>query len=151
MSDLLLHRVSMVCQLCKHDDVVKWKHFPRYWPFVRGFHRSQRSCLICYYITCLWCVSCVNMMTSSNGNIFRVTGLLWGEFTGHKGHWRGALMFSLICVWTNSWAPNGDVGDLRRHRAHYDVIVIKVMPNMIEYQISAHDRSLDWHFVELCT
>ena len=24
----------------KHDDVVKWKHFPRYWPFVRGIHRS---------------------------------------------------------------------------------------------------------------
>ena len=22
------------------DDVVKWKHFPRYWPFVRGIHRS---------------------------------------------------------------------------------------------------------------
>ena len=24
----------------KHDDVIKWKHFPRYWPFVRGIHRS---------------------------------------------------------------------------------------------------------------
>ena len=24
-----------------HDDVTKWKHFPRYWPFVRGIHRSQ--------------------------------------------------------------------------------------------------------------
>ena len=24
------------------------------------------------------------MMTSSNGNIFRVTGPLWGEFTGHR-------------------------------------------------------------------
>ena len=23
-----------------HDDVIKWKHFPRYWPFVRGNHRS---------------------------------------------------------------------------------------------------------------
>ena len=23
-----------------HDDVIKWTHFPRYWPFVRGFHRS---------------------------------------------------------------------------------------------------------------
>ena len=23
-----------------HDDVIKWKHFPRYWPFVRGFRRS---------------------------------------------------------------------------------------------------------------
>ena len=26
--------------LC-HDDVIKWKHFPRYWPFVRGIHRSR--------------------------------------------------------------------------------------------------------------
>ena len=24
----------------EHDDVIKWKHFPRYWPFVRGIHRS---------------------------------------------------------------------------------------------------------------
>ena len=23
-----------------HDDVMKWKHFPRYWPFVRGIHRT---------------------------------------------------------------------------------------------------------------
>ena len=22
------------------DDVIKWKHFPRHWPFVRGIHRS---------------------------------------------------------------------------------------------------------------
>ena len=22
----------------KHGDVIKWKHFPRYWPFVRGIH-----------------------------------------------------------------------------------------------------------------
>ena len=25
----------------KHDDVIKWRHFPRYWPFVRGIHRSR--------------------------------------------------------------------------------------------------------------
>ena len=24
----------------QHDDVIKWKHFPRYWPFVRAIHRS---------------------------------------------------------------------------------------------------------------
>ena len=29
-----------LCTLRKHDDVIKWKHFPRYWPFVRGIHRS---------------------------------------------------------------------------------------------------------------
>ena len=24
----------------RHDDVIKWNHFPRYWPFARGIHRS---------------------------------------------------------------------------------------------------------------
>ena len=42
----------------------------------------------------------------------------------HKGQWRGALMFSLICAWTNNGAINGDASDLRRHRAHYDVTVM---------------------------
>ena len=68
-------------------------------------------------------------MTQSNGNIFRVTGPLCGEFTGHcefphKGQWRGALMFTLICVWINYWAKNREAGDLRRHRAHYGVTVM---------------------------
>ena len=26
-----------------YDDVIKWKHFPRYWPFVRGIHQSPVS------------------------------------------------------------------------------------------------------------
>ena len=42
----------------------------------------------------------------------------------HKGQWRGALMFSLICVWVNGWVNNREAGDLRRHGAHYDVIVM---------------------------
>ena len=64
-----------------HDDVIKWKHFPRYWPFVRGIHRSPVNSL-------------------------------------HKGQWRGALMFSLICTWINGWVNNRKAGDLRRNRAH---------------------------------
>ena len=42
----------------------------------------------------------------------------------HKGQWRGALMFSLICVWINSWVNDSEAGDLRRYRAHYDVTVM---------------------------
>ena len=42
----------------------------------------------------------------------------------HKGQCRGALMFSWICRWTNDWANNRDAGVWRRHRAHYDVIVM---------------------------
>ena len=45
-----------------HDDVIKWKHFPRYWPFVRGIHRSPvnsphkcqwRSALM-FSLICVW-------------------------------------------------------------------------------------------------
>ena len=70
------------------------------------------------------------MMTSSNGNIFRVTGhFLRGIHRSpvnslHKGQWRGALMFSLICAWRNAWINNCEAGDLRPHRAHYDVTVM---------------------------
>ena len=41
----------------------------------------------------------------------------------HKGQWRGALMLSLIIASINGWVNNCEAGDLRRHRAHYDVIV----------------------------
>ena len=44
----------------------------------------------------------------------------------HHGQWRGALMFSLICVWINDWVNNCEAGDLRRHRAHYDVNVMTI-------------------------
>ena len=38
----------------------------------------------------------------------------------HKGRWRGAVMFSLICGWTNGWANSRKASDLRRNRSHYD-------------------------------
>ena len=44
----------------------------------------------------------------------------------HKGQWRAALMLSLICFWINGWVNHGEAGALRRHRAHYDVIVMDV-------------------------
>ena len=70
------------------------------------------------------------MMTSSNGNIFRVTGHFCGEFTGPRWiprQWRGALMFSLIYVWINDRVNNRETGDLRRYRAHYYVIVMNFL------------------------
>ena len=74
-------------EMLYHDNVIKWKHFPRYCPFVRGIHRLPVD-------------------------------------SPHKGQWRRALMFSLICAWTNGWVNNRDAGDLKRHRAHYDVNVM---------------------------
>ena len=31
---------------------------------------------------------------------------------------------SLVCAWINGWVNNHEAGDLKRHRAHYDVTVI---------------------------
>ena len=62
-------------------------------------------------------------------NIFRVTSHLCGEFTG-PGEFRAqrpvtrSLMFSLIYARINGSINNREAGDLRRHRAHYDVILM---------------------------
>ena len=55
----------------------------------------------------------------------------------HKGQWRGALMFSLICARINGWVNNGEAGDLRRRRAHYDVIVMSI-PESLQSGILVH-------------
>ena len=74
------------------------------------------------------------MMTSSNGNFFRFTGLLCREFTGDW--WfpltkaSDAQLWCLLwsAPWINSWVNNREAGDLRRHHAHYDITVM--MPTM---------------------
>ena len=44
----------------------------------------------------------------------------------HKGQWREAFIFSLICVWINGWVYNLEAGDLKRYHAHYDVTVMNM-------------------------
>ena len=62
-----------------------------------------------------------------------------------KGQWRGALMFSLILAWINTWVNNRKAGDLRRHCTHCDVIVMKhIIPienHEQQYLIQNHQRS----------
>ena len=42
----------------------------------------------------------------------------------HKGQWRGALMFALICSWINGSINNREASYLRCHCTHYDVTVM---------------------------
>ena len=70
-------------------------------------------------------------MTSSNGNIFRVTGPLCGENNGRRWipHTKAGdaelWCFFFIFAWINGWVNKREAGDLRRHCAHYDVIVMR--------------------------
>ena len=69
------------------------------------------------------------MMTSSNGNIFRVTGPLCREFTGpgefpaQRPVTRSFDVFFDLRL-NNDWVNNREAGDLRPHRGHYDVNVM---------------------------
>ena len=69
-----------------------------------------------------------HMVTSSNGNIFRVTDFcmgnspVTGEFPTQRPVTRNFDIFFDLSL--NGWVNNHDAGDLRRHRAHYDVTVM---------------------------
>ena len=64
------------------------------------------------------------MMTSSNGNIFRIIGILWWIPPTNASY--AAFYVSLICFWINGWRNNGEDGDNRRHRANYNVTIMHV-------------------------
>ena len=85
---IYIYQLKQYCSVTLNlDAVIKWKHFPRNWPIVRGIHRSLVD-------------------------------------SPHKGQRGRALMFSLMGAWTNGWVNSRDVGDLIRHGAHCNVILI---------------------------
>ena len=84
-----------------------------FWTDAKGARICETRLLQCY----AWWRHQMKTFFAVNGNIFT------GKFPSHS-QWRGTLMFSLICAWTNGWVNNRDTGDLRRHRAHYDVTVM---------------------------
>ena len=43
----------------------------------------------------------------------------------HKGQWHRALMFPSVCAWISGWVNRREAGDLKRHRTHYHVIVMR--------------------------
>ena len=62
--------------------------------FIKRASKQNNRILHILVVTCAWIRIPNNMMTSSNGNTFRVTG--WAPVNSpHKGQWRGAFIFSL--------------------------------------------------------
>ena len=101
-----------------HNDVIKWKHFPRYWPFVWGIHRpplnsphkSQWREALVFSFICAWINGWVNNREAGDlirprahydviamWKRFYINSHWWGKSTGHrrfsitKGQWRYEL------------------------------------------------------------
>ena len=73
------------------------------------------------------------VVMSSNENVFRVTGLLCGEFTGHR--WRPVtrsfdIFFDLRL--NRRLSKNREDGDLKRHRGHYEVSVMIIHLGIVD-------------------
>ena len=117
-----------------HGSYQSWRRF-----VIEGYHRpccccnppccggSHCDCLL--QVVVLTLTLWRSTMTSSNANIFRVTGPLCGEFTGHQ--WIPLTKVSDAELWCflrlNKWLRNNrEAGGLRCHRTHYDVTVMKM-------------------------
>ena len=84
--------LSNMHTLTYHDDVIKWKHFPRYWSFVREIHRSPvnspykgqwRGVLMFSLLICAWINGCGNHQDAV-------------DFRRHRTHYHATVMNLLI-------------------------------------------------------
>ena len=72
-----------------HDDIIKWKHFPRCWSFVRGIHRSpvnsphkgQLRGALMFSLICAW----INGWVNNRGA---------GDLRRHRAHHDVTVMFN---------------------------------------------------------
>ena len=80
------HPIWGPCEFC-HDDVINWKHFPRYWPFLRGIpwspvnfpHKSQWHGALMFCLICVWINGWVNNREA-------------GELRRHHAHYDVTVM-----------------------------------------------------------
>ena len=143
VSHLLCWHILWSVHSFLHHDVIKWKHFPSYWPFVQGIHWSLVNSRdkAGYKIggRPLICRGKKHLRTSAfSGNPhLKVMGSgpyeaygpvpFWTSFLHCKGQWHGALIFSLISTWINGWVNNCEAGDLRCYGTHYYVTVMMLL------------------------
>ena len=107
-----------------HGDVIKWKHFPRYWPFLRGIHRTPvnsphkgqwRGALMLSLI-CTWIHSWVNNCKA-------------GDLRRHSDHYDVSVVYMV---------PRGSI------RRNIPQLLRKIWKLMIWYPTTF------WHFFTFC-
>ena len=103
---------------------VYYEHFEEHWPCYNGTVLYQGWLHDAHTIMVMGQSCGFPMMTSSNGNIFRVAGPLSGFRWIPHTKASDAELWCFLWSWINRWVNNCEAGDLKRHLAHYDVIVM---------------------------
>ena len=118
------------CIVLFHDDVTKWKHFPRYWPFVRGIHRwpvnsphkGQWRGYLMFSLICAWI----------NG---RVNNREAGDLRRYRAHYDVTVM--------SKWHPTPTPKMKEYTLFHifwstWDILMILVLNNLFETRKSEY-------------
>ena len=125
-----------------HDDAMKWKHFSRYWQFVRGIprspvnspHKGQCRRALMFSLICVWINGWVNNREA-------------GDITRHRTHHDVIVMFHI-----NVESVQNDImteytlnDDQYRHNDHnmYSYLFIYELRMLISYRlIDSYDPPL---------
>ena len=113
--------------------------------FVRGIHRWPRrmhytigggmmGLFKCFWWSVKGYFFGKTMMTSWNGNIFRVTGALFGEFTGHR--WIPLTKASDAELWCLLWSAPERLSKqsvIWDHRTHHDVTAMRFSKDILDW------------------
>ena len=108
---------------CCHDDVIKWKHFPRYWPFVRGIHRSpvnsphkgQCRGALMFSLVCAWINDWVNNREA-------------GDLRRHRAHYDGiAMLWYYLChVFLSNCCITSGTSEIKKKNPQKQTIIAKL-------------------------
>ena len=93
-----------------HDDVIKWTHFPHYWPFVRGIHRwpvnspqkGQWRGALMFSLICAWINGWVNnrdviVMVAASHAVRDVSIGIMAMIVFSEAHWSWRKVHLLYC------------------------------------------------------
>ena len=105
-----------------HDDVIKWKHFPRYWPFVQGIHRlpvnsphkGQWCRALMFSLICTWIKGSVNNCEA-------------GDLRCHCAHYDVKLMCTHLWPWRSNFT-------LRKKNKIYQYFLINILSDISIHQ-----------------
>ena len=107
----------LTTDICNHKSsqvYTEWLHF-----YMKSLISEPR---ISYDIEYMLCEHCHMLSSITKTEVPMQPGLSWWRHQMETVT-RSFDVF-LICTRTNGWVNNREAGDLRHHRAHYDVIVI---------------------------
>ena len=106
----------------EHDDVIKWKHFLHYWPFVRGIHR--RIPLTKASDAELWCFRW--FFTGTNG---WVNNRHAGDLRRHGAHYDVTVMINFSGIWITQQTNENAFPAFRLK--HYNDVIMTTMASQI--------------------